>query len=189
MVYRNISIFFFFLIGLAVACERPPEFEPTPLIKRENIRYIGTEQGDTIKIKFRFQDGNGDLGLTKGDTLPPFQLWNGPQHPDCQQDSCLNLDYYNILIDLFTYDSAAGEFVPFQFPPPRIPTQNLHGRFPPFKDSENSSVDDVEGTIEYKFGSLSSQFPQPGDSVRVDVRIKDRSLNTSNKLEFHMRAR
>lgn len=62
-------------IGLA-SCDIDPEFPVEPKIAFESINFNKSDNGlDTLILRVRFQDGDGDLGLSGGETDPPYQLY------------------------------------------------------------------------------------------------------------------
>jgi hypothetical protein len=68
----------FVIISVFVsACFNPPEFPITPQIEFESVDYqeYGTgfdTEFDSIILKIRFKDGDGDLGLSGNETSPPY---------------------------------------------------------------------------------------------------------------------
>lgn len=78
------------------SCLESPEFPDTPTIEYENLSYVevgGFLESDSLILKFRFEDGDGDLGLRS----------------DNQED---RRSPYNE-IALFSYDEATQELTKF----------------------------------------------------------------------------
>jgi hypothetical protein len=79
-----INMKFFIKIGLILAilsvatvisCMRIKEFPPEPSISYltfEKILNVTDSVYDRGVLKFEYTDGDGDIGLAKWDTLPPF---------------------------------------------------------------------------------------------------------------------
>jgi len=71
-------LWFLFIFLSIIACKDRPEFPSTPVISL-NDYYFREIQGislDSLIIKIRFQDGDGDLGLESFETYPPYHLYD-----------------------------------------------------------------------------------------------------------------
>ncbi len=68
----------FSILLLATSCLDSPEFPETPTIEYEDLAYVevgGFLESDSLILKFRFEDGDGDLGLraqNSDDRRAPF---------------------------------------------------------------------------------------------------------------------
>ena len=64
------------IVGTVVlSCRKFEDFPDIPAITYDNfVVLMNTQTGITERgvLVFSYTDGNGDLGLDKGDTLPPF---------------------------------------------------------------------------------------------------------------------
>lgn len=87
----KISLILCALAVLAViSCKRMEEYPPEPSISFMDFEKIFNETDsiyDRGILKFEFEDGDGDIGLAKYDTFPPFSP--GSKY------------YYNLMIDYF----------------------------------------------------------------------------------------
>ena len=78
---KGLAILSFFTIVLG-SCFDPPEFPVVPEIVFDDIRFIdapSASDADTLLLKLRFKDGDGDLGLDPQDpqySMDPFQYAN-----------------------------------------------------------------------------------------------------------------
>lgn len=69
-------LWFLLIIVSAISCNVRPEFPNTPVISLNEF-YFRQIEGitlDSLIIKLRFQDGDGDLGLESFETNPPYHL-------------------------------------------------------------------------------------------------------------------
>lgn len=166
------------LLALAVcSCQKPVEYPIEPKITYEGFTYLinadSTFSGEGI-IAFSYTDGDGDLGLDDGDTLPPFGFHD--------------THYYNMVIDYLK--CVNGEFVKMPLLSPHVPTSpadtlvlydtvTFNARFKRLRDSEEPKA--ISGTMEYK---LTVQNPfSPNDTVKFEIRILDRALHESNVIQ------
>jgi hypothetical protein len=163
-----------------VACQKEPAYmnESTP-----HIEYDGYEQltltdnfgnrYDSLIFSIRFQDGDGDLGLSSAtdhkDMGPPYQFLN--------LDGSRNPDYYNYVVDTFL--KREGRFIPFPFPNPGF---TYSGRF--MRLSHDDRLEPLEGILRYSLPAwYQSSVSRPGTVVKFRIYIKDRALNKSNVVE------
>ena len=166
------------LLALAVcSCQKPVEYPIEPKITYEGFTYLinadSTFSGEGV-IAFSYTDGDGDLGLDDGDTLPPFGFHDA--------------HYYNMVIDYLK--CVNGEFVKMPLLSPHVPTSpadtlvlydtvTFNARFKRLRDSEEPKA--ISGTMEYK---LTVQNPfSPNDTVKFEIRILDRALHESNVIQ------
>ena len=167
-----------FIFGLVVCCcQKPVEYPVEPKIVYEGFTYLmnddSTFSGEGV-ISFSYTDGDGDLGLDEGDTLPPFGF----------HDS----HYYNMVIDYLKCEN--GVFVKTPLLSPHVPTSpddtlvlfdtvTFNARFKRLRDSEEPKA--ISGTMDYK---LTVQNPfSPNDTVKFEIRILDRALHESNTIQ------
>lgn len=117
-------------------------------------------QGDgSRELVISFTDGDGDVGLSQADTIPPFC-------PTCEFHQNLHCDYEEWQGEMWVpinLNPDAGQ-IPFYY---RVPVAEPTGQNPA-----------LNGTIRVDMNSwyLSSPF----DSLRFRVTLYDRSLNVSN---------
>lgn len=75
-VIRSLGLFLFISIGIS-ACFNPPEYPVQPIIEFESVVYreYGTpfdSNFDSLILKIKFQDGDGDLGLDPSEINEPY---------------------------------------------------------------------------------------------------------------------
>lgn len=158
-------VFLFFTNG----CVRPPDFPLSPEISFNNIVFRQGQRGsvinftpDTIRLSFNYTDGDGDLGLNLGDTLPPFNRLNPDRTP--------NRNHFNIFVDYFEQNNQGGfDSVPLSI--------SFNGRFPLLMPKNESGP--IRGTFDYNIQS--NDFPR-GRQVFFKIQIQDRALRSSNRI-------
>ena len=146
--------------------------EASPVL-REQFIYITDGTGDFI-VYDQQRDGDFDCSLWK---LPPTFIGQDTIRDTVRVDR--NPFYYNFEIDLFVKEE--GSFQEYDLLAERCRAP-LGGRFPPFKD-DWSNTKPLEGVIEYGFASPGLVNLFRNDTLKIQVRIKDRSLNVSNTVE------
>lgn len=166
-----------FLAVAVLSCQKEVEYPIEPRIEYKGFTYLinddSTFSGECI-VSFSYTDGDGDLGLDDGDTLPPFGFHDA--------------HYYNIVVDYLK--SENGVFVKTPLLSPHVPshpgdtlvlydTVTFNARFHRLRDSEEPKP--ISGTMEYK---LTVQNPfSPNDTVKYEIRIIDRALHESNVIQ------
>ena len=160
-----------FLTVLCAACMKPVEYPIEPKIAYEGFTYLfnadSTFSGEGI-LSFSYTDGDGDLGLDDGDTLPPF----GPN----------DAYYYNMVVDYLK--CVNGEFVKTPLLSWNVQTQtfdtvSFNARFHRLRDTDDPKA--ISGTMEY---TLPVQNPlSPDDTIKFEIRIIDRALHESNVIQ------
>ncbi|MBK8341523.1 MAG: hypothetical protein IPK99_16790 [Flavobacteriales bacterium] len=144
------------LVGVAMvlgACLKTDEFPEEPIIGFKEFKTFG----DSAALTITFTDGDGDIGLGQGDTLPPF-------------------DTMPFVFNLFVeYEELQnGVWVPFTgftFP-------FLHQRVPLITPTGQNKT--LEGEITYRFTDWPTIPNTPWDTVRYTVKLVDRALHESN---------
>ena len=173
--WNLIGLFFWVLV--VVACQKPVEYPIEPKITYEGFSYLfnadSTFSGEGV-VSFSYTDGDGDLGLDDGDTLPPFGFHD--------------THYYNMVVDYLK--SENGVFVKTPLLSPHVPigpddtlvlfdTVTFNARFKRLRDSEEPKA--ISGTMDYK---LTVQNPfSPNDTIKFEIRILDRALHESNVIQ------
>lgn len=143
---------------LLVGCLPEPSFPDEPSLSF--VSFDLREDGSRALI-LAFTDGDGDVGLDQGDTLPPFC-------PSCAFHQNLKCEYDELRDGVWTWvelNPEAGQ-IPFYYRVPRIaPT------------GQNPALN---GTISVAMNSwfLQSSF----DSLRFRITLYDRSLTASNEV-------
>ncbi len=155
------------------ACITKPDFAFEPAIGFESIRVQsffdlnGFSVVDSAFITISYRDGNGDIGLTPSDTLPPYQRFE-------EDGTTENRFFFNYHCSIER--KINGSYQPFPLPN----DANLNGRISPLTDLGQSNP--VEGTITYNLGVEPSIF-NFNDTIRFKIFIIDRALNISNTIE------
>ena len=166
-----------FLVVVVCSCQKPVEYPVEPKISYGGFTYLfnadSTFSGEGV-VSFSYTDGDGDLGLDDGDTLPPFGFHDA--------------HYYNMVIDYLK--CVDGEFVKTPLLSPHVPTNpgdtlvlydtvTFNARFKRLRELEEPKA--ISGTMEYK---LTVQNPfSPNDTVKFEIRILDRALHESNVIQ------
>lgn len=157
---RIISILALFF---AAACSRNKDYPPEPQIEYIAFEQIRDKSGkDSAGIlRFRFRDGDGDIGLGQEDTFPPF-------NPGSKY-------YYNLFVDML--EKRNGTFSKAVFiPPAGNDTLTNNSRFPIPGSAGRKKY--IEGEISVE---LFTNNPfSPWDTIKYEVSITDRALNRSN---------
>lgn len=176
------------LVGLG--CKRTVDFPNAPKIYLQKItqrKNLDPNSGaDSIKVEIRYEDGDGDLGLSSGDTNAEFAKYR------LSTDNQINRNFYNLYISLFI-DNGAGRF-------DSIPPVIVSGReiaipgYSRFVRLLNTKGEPIEGVITYdyqdilyleRFGGVpptDRPYFIPGRKYFFKIRIADRALNKSNVL-------
>lgn len=160
-----------FLALAAVACQKPVEYPIEPHIAYEGFTYLfnadSTFSGEGI-VSFSYTDGDGDLGLDDGDTLPPFGI----------NDTY----YYNMVIDYLKYVNGAFVKMPLLSWNPQTQsydTVSFNARFHRLRDNDDPKA--ISGVMEY---TLPVQNPlSPNDTIKFEIRVIDRALHESNVIQ------
>ena len=91
-----------FLSMVMASCQKPLEYPIEPKIAFEGFTYLINEDstftGEGI-VSFSYTDGDGDLGLGDGDTLPPFGFHD--------------THYYNMVVDYLKCENGVFVKTPF----------------------------------------------------------------------------
>lgn len=153
--------------GLAFfySCQKPPKYDNRPNIDFKDVEiYSSLENGvkkDSLILVTRFEDGDGDLGLSNADVLtPPFN----------QPNTTNGLNYFvDILI------KKNGVFQTLTLPA----GFSFNGRFP--RLSPDGRIGPIEGDLRYSIVIRNNNpLVKAGDVLKFRVYIKDRALNQSN---------
>ncbi|WP_338766610.1 hypothetical protein WAF17_04155 [Bernardetia sp. ABR2-2B] len=169
----SIKILAFLFVGLffLTGCFAEPDYPVVPqitFVDIENLQSQARANTDSVIITLFFQDGDGDLGLSSSDTLPPFS--------DRNPDGTVNLFRHNFFADVERLNEN-GEFEPVTFASQNF---NLNSRFPVLNTLEKETA--LEGDLRYSIEVISTSFSpvKKGDVLRYRISIADRNLNVSN---------
>ncbi|GAB2538017.1 hypothetical protein GCM10027189_20690 [Rufibacter soli] len=152
------------------ACYNKPDFESTP-----NLIFRGLEQHtlrtstnityDSLILVVRFQDGDGDLGLSETEFPDDIKGQFAPGQAY----------FHNIFVNV--YKKVNGKFLQLQVN--GVPYA-LPGRFP--RVSIDGRDEPLEGDIRYSLDRIyenRNSLIQRGDTLRFETRIVDRALHAS----------
>jgi len=193
------------------SCISPPEnFPSTPAITFSEIQYVATPSQDSLIISVKFQDAEGDLGLSPTDINAPYNpliykrdnIGNlvtyskrPPEAPnynpiDWVIDPIINNTIVRDTIWVEQNENQYNIFVRFYIKRNGRFTEfkwqdppfytTFNGRFPRVLNTEEGQP--VEGTIEYRMLSSGWESIFRNDTLRIDVAIQDRALNRSNEV-------
>lgn len=175
---KNITLYLFGML-LMSSCLTEPNFSNVPEISHNNLRIITTQTPDalgnitlrdSVILSINFQDGDGDLGVTEkefaGTTVTSPSL-KGVK-----------------IYDLKLYVQKNGTFKESS---PSIPLSG--SGYIPFRFKTSTKSGPIEGVIDYSMTFNYKNFSYiplltgKKDTIRFDVWIKDRALNTSNVVQ------
>lgn len=159
LIHSMFSIMLWLLIGclLLISCRKKDQFPDTPEIGYVSFTKIQNGTGIDNKgiLTISFTDGNGDIGLSDADTLPPFNY--GSQW------------YYDFFITY--YELQKGVLTKVELP------NTNNSRIPPVSDGSGKPVKG-EIAVELYINNPFSSY----DTIAFEVSIADRALNLSNKI-------
>jgi hypothetical protein len=156
------------VVLVLISCKRIEEFPPEPSISYLNFEKI-FNQTDSIYdqgiLKFEFTDGDGDIGLAKSDTFPPF-------NPGSKY-------YYNLIIDYWEVRNGVETEVPLTFfnsETQTFDTVYLSARIPLLtpKGSNKALTGDIYDTL------FIYNYYSDFDTLFLKFKIVDRALHESN---------
>jgi hypothetical protein len=123
-----------------------------------------------IGLVFKYRDGDGDIGLSESDTLPPYD----PQPDNFNEPT--NPNYYNIQVDYLEFKD--GKFSPFIIPN-TTDTFKIRARIGSL--TPDGKFKAIRGEIDYRF--LPPLYIERKDTIKLRVKVLDRALNASNVVE------
>jgi len=163
------SYYILIMVVFFCACRKPEKFSDVPEIKFINIyRYQDAQIEDGAMLVFSFQDGEGDIGLNKNDTFPPFNT--------------TSIYYYNFFCDY--YERRNGNFIKIDSVEDKnglmIPF-NLNARIPRLSNLPEESI---HGEIYLQMPFYYDVTSPYTDTIGLVFYIVDRKLNKSNVEEI-----
>lgn len=135
------------------------------------IEYLGFEKfqnglgkDSLLVIRFHFEDGDGDIGYTDADTLPPFQIGD-PYFYN------LHTDFYGIVAGNKVYyiDGFSGDTIDYD---QRIQTLTPEGKYKGISGT-------MELRLDFTLLKLSGHNPQ---KVQLELWLNDKALHESNRI-------
>ncbi len=176
--FTKIALIFIGISSIFIlSCRKQKDISPIPRIEFKSfVPYAN----DSAVLVIKFEDGDGDIGLTQADTSGSFAK---------------SSEYYNNLYLIYYYKKDDGNFSRFAYlktikKTPPTPdssywdTLKLAYRIPDLRPKGQNKV--LEGEIKAKIpapyywsGDASGIFP-PHKTFRYEVYIYDRELHKSN---------
>ena len=162
------------------SCAKPQKADIIPEIEFLSQEILSNE----LSFKIHFIDGDGDIGLNDGDTLPPFNEEYLPGDPlylsmiydnanNVWIEDSANFNGYNVTMKYFAMQN--GEWIE--------PNIKPHMVFR-LKDISPSGQDTyLAGSLTFGLGLplLPQEFSN--DTVKFSIQLKDRALHYSNEVE------
>ena len=145
-----------FLVILLSSCRKQEKYSDIPVISFVSL--LANEDavnGTDVRLTFKFQDGDGDIGLNENDTQAPFDT--------------SSIYYYNCFISYF--EKQNGVFVEIELP------STLNMRIPRLSDNTPESI-----SGEITLDLFANNPFSPYDTIRYELFIVDRALNHSNTI-------
>ncbi|MBP5650961.1 MAG: hypothetical protein J6X01_07805 [Bacteroidales bacterium] len=144
------------LAMLLPACRRTEKYPVEPHTEFVSLESIDEpDNGMDVRLIFKFQDGDGDIGLDADDVRPPFDT--------------ASIYYYNCFITYF--EKQNGQFVEVELP------STLNMRIPRLSNDVPESMSGLISLDLYANNPFS-----PYDTIRYELFIVDRALNHSNTI-------
>lgn len=144
------------MVLILSACQKKEDYPDTPQI--EFLDFTKIQNGSSIDNKgilsLYFTDGDGNIGLSEGDTNAPFNV--GSPY------------YYNFYINY--YEKQKGNLVLVDLPSPQ------HARIPPITGTGDNKP--TKGTLDIEL--FINNYSSPYDTILFEAWIYDRNLNQSN---------
>jgi len=172
MKYTTKILILLLIAGTVVlSCRKFEEFPNIPAITYDKfIVLMNPQTGITERgvLVFSYTDGDGDLGLSKRDTVPPYDK-NGDY-------------YYNMIIKYFEKQNGVFVEVPllsWNSDSSYYDTLTFNSRFPVLTpETGNQAIKGVFQDTLFIYNPLSSF-----DTIKFKAYIIDRAFNESNEIE------
>lgn len=149
-----------------VGCGSPDEItDPIPFIELEEINVIknSANKDSIIEISLYFEDGDGDIGLSESDTIPPFDFGS---------------PYFHNLPVTYLVERS-GSFEELINPTNGNPYGNNHQRIPVLTPTGKNKT--ISGILTVKLAA--NPLNTKPERVKFEIRLIDRKLNISNMIE------
>jgi hypothetical protein len=169
------SIFIFLVAALLSGCKGGEIYPVIPAIEFESA-YLTKDTARSITyigLIFRFTDGDGDIGLEDGDTLPPYNIIKDPTDSNKKN---INFYYNNLHIE---YLEKRGNKYDYAINPFNGDTLKKEIRV--MNITPEGKFKAIRGTIDVQFEP--SIFDNRADTVKLRFRLVDRMLHISNTAE------
>lgn len=149
-------------LGLSSCGDQTRGYSDVPAIQLLKVETVKGALGkdSLLEITFSYTDGDGDIGLTDGDTLPPYNA--GSQYQ------------YNLLVYIWEYSN--GQRIPIQLAGDKV---RFSRRIPDIQPTGKIKEISGEMTVRYDARPL-ILYP---DTVVCELTLVDRALNMSNTIK------
>ena len=149
------------------SCYSDPEFDVVPSIEFRDVEQYTKVNNtnalyDSLVLVVRFQDGDGDLGLSATDPAD-LEGENAPGQPF----------YHNFIVNVSKKEN--GSFQPILVGGVPI---NYNGRFP--RVSTTGREEPLEGDIRFSLNIFQNNALRRNDTIQFKVQIADRANHLSN---------
>ena len=158
MKKKSLPVILFLLLFVLIlnSCTKQEKFQVEPHI--EYISFTKIQNSSAIDdkgvLKISFTDGDGDIGLSDGDTIAPYDK--------------TSIYYYNFFITY--YEKQHGQFIEV------TPPVTFNSRIPIINTTGANKATKGEIEIEMYFNNPFSIY----DTIKFDASIADRNLHVSN---------
>lgn len=167
-------LLFVCFLGLFASCVQAPDYAVAPEIEFESITKINkvTDDGfggktkiDSLIMRIKFKDGDGDLGITDA------EIKANSKYKDFKNFIVTAYLQKNGKFELLSLNPALGGLVNFNFKP-------------------NQKVGPIEGSIDYSsqfvyafYKGYSPLFTAKNDTLKFKIQIVDNAFHQSNVVE------
>lgn len=165
------SIVLFLSAILLYACKGGEIYPIIPSIEFEKSSYINRDSTNLLVFSIKFKDGDGDIGLEDGDTLPPY---NNIKNPLTGKNT--NIYYNNLYVEFLRKEGDNYNYVIADF---SGDTLRADLRVMPLTPEGKYKA--IRGTIEVTLEP--SVLLNDGDTVKLRFLLIDRALHFSNAAE------
>ncbi len=141
-------------------------FSNIPEIELRSVTQVKDVDGkdSVITLELKYQDGDGDIGLTEADTAAPFNFGS---------------PFYHNLPVTYMVENSNGEYEELLKPGTDIPYGNQHERIPNLTPPGKYKA--IEGVLEIDL--LANPENTRPKRLKLEIKMMDRSLNISNTLK------
>lgn len=161
LVFAAFFAAFAAILFLSPGCRKDEKFPVIPHIEFLEFVKYGNDSAD---FRISFTDGDGDLGLDQGDTLPPFDSASGNAE--------------NIYMLYYQKDTLTGQWVTYELSPSDTIVNLLTYNYRIPRIDPQGQNKSLEGEIiVHMYPPFNVQNP-----FKYEVYIKDRALHQSNKI-------
>ena len=162
-----VLIALWFFVFFLTSCDKKDDISVIPLIKFENYKLFkdAANRDTALSLTISFEDGDGDLGLEQGDTLPPF-------NPGSKYYACMFIYYFEFVDSLFQEVRPEISGIPIG------DTIRFRYRFRNLTPTTPNKA--IRGQIEWHTNQI---IPIKNNTIKFKIYIYDRALNKSNTVE------